>query len=96
MDIKIPDLVANKALDFCKSLNQIDFDKGEEKIYFDFGNIRTCDPFPMLIVSREIRNRVNEMNRLNCYARNCNNTYANHMKFYKACGLNQGVRARRN
>lgn len=61
-----------------------------EKICFDFGNIRTCDPFPMLIVSHEIRNRVNEINRLNCYARNCNNTYANHMKFFKACGLNQG------
>lgn len=90
MDINVPDLVASNALKFCKSLNCMKLNNTGEKIYFDFGNIRTCDPFPMLIVSREIRNRVNEVDRLNCYARNCNNTYANHMKFFKACGLSQG------
>ena len=90
MEIKVPDLVAKDALEFCKSLNSIELHSFEEKIYFDFGSVRTCDPFPMLIVSHEIRNKVNEINRINCYARNCNNTYANHMKFYKACGLNQG------
>jgi hypothetical protein len=90
MDIKVPDLMAGSALDFCKYLNSIDLINREEKICFDFASVRTCDPFPMLIVSHEIRNRVNQINRLNCYARNCNNTYANHMKFYKACGLNQG------
>ena len=90
MDINVPDLVANSALKFCRFLNCMNLNNIDEKIYFDFGNVRTCDPFPMLIVSHEIRNRVNEINRLNCYARNCNNTYANYMKFFKACGLNQG------
>lgn len=90
MDINVPDLVASNALEFCKSLNCMDLNNIDEKICFDFGNIRTCDPFPMLIVSHEIRNRVNEINRLNCYARNCNNTYANYMKFFKACGLSRG------
>lgn len=90
MDINVPDLVASNALKFCRSLNYMNLNNIDEKIYFDFGNIRTCDPFPMLIVSHEIRNRVNEINRLNCYARNCSNTYAKHMKFFKACGLSQG------
>ena len=92
MEIKVPDLVVKDALEFCNKLNSIDFGVVGENIYFDYESVRTCDPFPMLIVSREIRNKVNELRRLNCYARNCNNTYANHMKFYTACGFNQGER----
>ena len=70
MEIKVPDLVVNDALEFCKTLNSIDFGVVGENIYFDYESVRTCNPFPMLIVSREIRNRINEARRLNCYARN--------------------------
>ena len=86
MIIDIPDMNFYNALEFCDKLNQIVPVEGE-KYYFDFANVYTCDPFPMLIVSNEIRNKRKELERFECYAKNCNNTYARHMKFYNACGI---------
>ncbi|HAV89803.1 MAG TPA: hypothetical protein DCW44_00775 [Eubacterium sp.] len=88
MIINVPDLYATQALKFCKEICEIEFgDSGE--IRFDFQKVRNCDPFPMLIVSNEIRKKVEELKNggINCYARNCDNKYANTMKFYNACGL---------
>ena len=89
MKINVPDLTAGAALDFCIDVNNIEEIEGEE-YYVDFGNVRTCDPFPMLIVSREIKRKREEFKHLPFYANNYSNTYAKHMKFYSACGLNLG------
>lgn len=89
MLIKIPDLDCMKALDFCVQLQSIEPLEGE-KYYFDFDSVHNCDPFPMLIVSREIRKKREELKRLECYAKNCDNSYAKYMKFYKACGIGLG------
>lgn len=89
MEINVPDLIAGAALDFCIYINNVAEIEGES-YYVDFKNVHTCDPFPMLIVSNEIRHKREELNRLTFYARNCSNTYAKHMKFYRACGLNIG------
>lgn len=89
MEIRVPDLTSATALDFCIEVNNIK-EIEDEPYYVDFKNVHTCDPFPMLIVSNEIRHKREELNRLSFYARNCSNTYAKHMKFYRACGLNIG------
>ncbi|MBD5095711.1 MAG: hypothetical protein HDT40_01690 [Lachnospiraceae bacterium] len=89
MEIYVPDLISTAALEFCKKVNQIE-EKDTESYCFDFMNVHTCDPFPMLIVSNEIRRKSVELKRFGCYARNCSNSYAKHMKFYRACGLKIG------
>lgn len=89
MEIKVPDLTANAALGFCIEVNNI-VGIENESYYVDFKNVYTCDPFPMLIVSNEIRHKRDELKRLSFYAKNCSNTYAKHMKFYRACGIDLG------
>ncbi|MCR5628137.1 hypothetical protein [Eubacterium sp.] len=91
MEIEVPNLIATYALDFCKEIYEIEYDDSGD-VRFDFSKVRTCNPFPMLIVSNEIRNKVQRLKNKgrNCYARNCNNDYANTMKFYSACGLEKG------
>ena len=89
MIINVPNLVASQALDFCANLNEIKLEEGES-CFFDFSHVHTCDPFPMLIVSNEIRKKRQEWKMFECYARCCNNQYARHMKFYRACGIGLG------
>lgn len=89
MYIQVPDLKANEALNFCVEINSVKEIDGET-YFVDFKNIHTCDPFPMLIVSNEIRHKREELKKYKFFGRNCINTYATHMKFYRACGLRLG------
>lgn len=85
--INVPNLTFESALMFIEELNCTILDEGEE---FDFSGIHTCNPFPMLVVSTTIRQlRANSIVK-KCKAINCNNTYAEHMRFYKAIGINKG------
>lgn len=88
--IEVPDLDYRNALWFCKMLDKYKPKYENEKFIFDFSQVNNCDPFPMLMVSNAIRHK-REQYGLNEFARrNCNNGYANHMKFYRACGIDMG------
>jgi hypothetical protein len=85
--ISVPDLTFNSAIQFIEELSYIILEEGEE---FNFSGVYTCDPFPMLLVSTAIRQLRQNSNVKKCKAINCNNTYAEHMRFFKAIGINKG------
>lgn len=87
---QVPDLSFRTALSFCAELNSYEPTTANEIFEFDFDKVKNCDPFPMLMVSNAIRHK-REKNQGHQFASiNCNNSYARHMKFYNACGLNLG------
>lgn len=43
-----------------------------------------------MVLHKKNRRKRKELKRLECYAKNCDNSYANYMKFYKACGIGLG------
>lgn len=85
--IKVPNLTFDNALKFVKELSELELKEGEE---FDFSDVRKCDPFPMLLVSAGIRQLRENSDVKHCTAINCESTYAKHMRFYKAIGINYG------
>lgn len=85
--INVPDLNFRTALKFTYNLQGHELTEGEE---FDFSNVHNCDPFPMLLSSTAIRQLRKESNVKKCRATNCDNSYAQHMRFYKAIGINIG------
>lgn len=85
--VKIPNLTFDNALRFVTELNNLELKEGEE---FDFENVYKCDPFPMLLVSTGIRQLRERSDVKKCKAINCKNTYAKHMRFYKAIGIDYG------
>jgi len=85
--IIIPDLTFHKALKFIKELDGLTIAEDEE---FDFSKVHNCDPFPMLVVSAAIRKKRSESIEKTCRAINCQNTYAEHMRFYRAIGIDFG------
>ena len=87
--IDVPNLNAENALKFCEKLYSFSPEESEVTV-FDFERVRTCDPFAMLIASQAIRKKVNSCNTHDFKARNMNNTYADHMKFFQACQIDRG------
>lgn len=85
--IEVPNLTWLKALEFLKELDLV---KIEEDEIFDFKEVRNCDPFPMLITASAIRKATREADIKKCTATNLNNSYARHMRFYKAVGTGFG------
>ena len=85
--IYVPDLTVKSALEFSKEIHNCFLEEGE---VFDFSKVHNCDPFPMLVVSSSIRQRRNESDVKKCVAKNCNNSYAEHMRFYTAIGIKHG------
>lgn len=85
--IKVPNLTAEKALEFSRMLK--DYELSEEEV-FDFSGVHNCDPFPMLVVARTIWQLMKNANVKKCVAQECKNTYAEHMRFYRAVGINMG------
>lgn len=85
--VTVPDLNAKSALDFSGQMRNYILKEGEE---FNFASVSNCDPFPMLVVASSIRNLRKCSDIKKCKAINCNNGYAEHMRFYKAIGINIG------
>ena len=89
MKLFVPDLNYSNALRFCSELRDVRLGEGEI-CEVDFSSVGNCDPFPMLIVSSELRRFRKYYNDNAFHAFHCNNNYANYMKFYKACGIGSG------
>ncbi len=85
--IDLPNLVSYESLKFCHEFNGYNWEK--ENI-FNFTNVSTCNPFPMLIVGSAIRQARALHRNLECKASNCSNTYAETMRFYKFIGIDKG------
>ena len=85
--INVPDLTVKNALEFSREMNNYFLEEGE---VFDFSKVHNCDPFPMLVVSSSIRQKRNESDVKKCVAINCDNGYAEHMRFYTAIGIKHG------
>ena len=80
------DLVS--ALNFTSMLSNIE--ESEEYI-FDFSNTRTVEPFPMLLVSSQINRMADRLpNSRMVFSNYKHMTYAGHMGFFKAFGLDFG------
>lgn len=86
----VPNLTLKNSLDYTIYLkNHIPYYDDE----FDFINVETCEPFPMLVAAtaiRQYRNRINSHISHNNKPKNCNNTYADTMRFYRAAGIDKG------
>ena len=82
--IKVPDLTADNALKFSGEIQDYQLSEGE---VFDFSDVHNCDPFPMLVVSRTIWQLRKRSDVKKCVAHECNNGYAEHMRFYRAVGI---------
>lgn len=85
--IKVSNLTFSAALDFSASLKNYELEEGE---VFDFSAVKNSDPFPMLLASAAIRQLRTRSTVKKCKAENCDNSYAEHMRFYKAIGINVG------
>lgn len=72
---------------FCKKIGDYVVKDEEKLVEVDFNKVKNCDPFPMLVVSTALRNMRKQNKDIPFVARNCNNKYAEYMKFYKACGI---------
>lgn len=90
MKFQVPDLNYEMAMEFCQTIGNYEIKDNDTTIVMDFKAVKNCDPFPMLMVATAIRNMINKNKEMPFDARNCNNTYAQHMKFYSACGINLG------
>lgn len=84
INIDVSDLQAKDTLIFCNFLQKTQF---SEDCTFNFENIHTCDPFPMLIVSSTIRQLRAKNRKFQWVGTNAKNSYAQHMGFFSACGL---------
>ncbi len=87
--IRVPGILTpGTAFNFCRSLQNLD---AHDEYVFDFTQTRTVEPFGMLLVSSEIR-RCKATHRSAQFS--CANfkhmTYAGHMGFFKAFGLDFG------
>lgn len=86
----VPNLTFKNSLDYTIYLsNHIPKDDDE----FNFVTVETCEPFPMLVTStaiRQYRKRIVEHVSHDTKPKNCNNTYADTMRFYRATGINKG------
>ncbi len=87
---QVPDLSFEAALSFCAEVDSYEPISANEIFEFDFGRVKNCDPFPMLMVANAIRHKREKYEKHQFIASNCNNDYASYMKLYKACGLNLG------
>ena len=87
---QVPNLSFETALSFCLELDSYEPSSINEIFEFDFGRVKNCEPFPMLMVSNAIRHKREKYKNHQFTAMNCNNDYAKYMKFYNACGLNIG------
>ena len=76
-----------KALDFTIDMENYSLHDGDE---VECGNIRGCDPFPMLVVSTALRKMRKRSSAQNCRAKNANNSYAKNMRFYTASRIKTG------
>lgn len=85
--VVVSDLDFLSALEFTYSIKDHNLEEGET---FDFSAVHNCDPFPMLVASTAIRQLRRESPVKKCHAANCDNSYAQHMRFYKAIGINRG------
>lgn len=85
--IYVPDLTVKNALEFSGKMKDYPLEEGE---VFDFSKVHNCDPFPMLVVSSSIRQMRNKSDVRKCKATNCDNSYAEHMRFYTAMGIKHG------
>lgn len=85
--INVPDLTAENALEFSGKMQNYLLEEGE---VFDFSKVHNCDPFPMLVVSSAIRQLRKQSDVKKCIASNCDNGYAEHMRFYTAMGIKHG------
>ena len=68
---------------FQGKMNDYPLEEGE---VFDFSKVHNCDPFPMLVVSSSIRQMRNKSDVRKCKATNCDNSYAEHMRFLYSNG----------
>lgn len=85
--IIVPDLDFSAALEFTYNIQGHELVENE---VFDFAKVHNCDPFPMLLASAAIRQLRKKSTVKKCKASNCDNSYAQHMRFYKAIGINRG------
>jgi hypothetical protein len=85
--IYLPNLVYIDALEFCRDFTKYEWEQDNS---FDFSQVSTCHPFPMLIVGSSIRQARTLHSELKCNAANCFNTYAETMRFYKFIGIDRG------
>jgi len=85
--IKVPNLTFVNAFRFAKEMSGTILEEGDE---FDFSDVHNCDPFPMLLTSMTIRKTKEESGTLMCRATHCENSYAEHMRFYRAIGIDRG------
>lgn len=85
--IVVPDLNFSSALEFTYNIQGHELVENE---VFDFSRVHNCDPFPMLVASTAIRQLRRKSSVKKCKASNCDNSYAQHMRFYKAIGINRG------
>jgi hypothetical protein len=85
--IFVPNLNYIEALTFCSELSTSELDND---CVFDFKQVKTCDPFPMLMVSSVLRRARKQHADYNWKVRNCDNTYAQHMAFFSSSGISIG------
>lgn len=86
----VPNLTCKNALDYTIYLSKHDAQDNDQ---FDFLQVNTCEPFPMLVAStaiRQYRNRIAEHISHNTKPIHCENSYANTMRFYRATGIDKG------
>lgn len=89
MNISVPDsLDLVSALDFSTMLSAIEESEGYT---FDFSRTRIVEPFPMLLVSSQIRDLSGRFPKSTVGCANYKHmTYAGHMGFFQAFGLDYG------
>lgn len=89
LEIKVPqNLSLKNALNFCNRLWQLEH---SEEYVFNFINLGTVEPFTMAYVANELRRFRNSKPQSRFSASDHENkTYAAHMGFFKAFGLNFG------
>lgn len=92
IDIRVPNLEFMDALKFCVKLREYEW---KECNILDFAKVKNCDPFTMLIVAHKILSLRNKHPETTCRAINCNNTYAENMRFYRLIGIAKGAEINR-
>ncbi|WP_313559147.1 ATP-binding protein [Ruminiclostridium cellobioparum] len=84
--INVPNLNFINALNLCHELQYIDLNSD---YLLNFENTHVYDPFPMLIFSASIR-KARSRHQGKLMVQNCNNSYSQHMGFFKSFGANIG------
>ena len=86
----VPNLTYKKALDYTIYLQN---HEAKDDDQFNFIQVETCEPFPMLVTStaiRQYRKRISQHISDETLFINCKNTYANTMRFFRATGIDKG------